>query len=125
MSTLVLSLLPSQRESLQDLQARYARLLSCVTHGVAYDGLPIHKSDPNTQLVMRALAAAIARRRSENRNKAPQDRKTFNYRPQNRKTGKTDKDKKKEGYIPSDERKKQKAEQSREIRQKMRSTKGK
>lgn len=122
MSTLVLSLLPSQRESLQDLQARYAKLVACLTQGVAYDGIPVHRNDPNIQTVMKALVAAIARRKEESRKTQP-DRRVFSYRKQQRKTGKTDKDRKKEGYVSPDERKRQKAERSREIRQKMRSTK--
>lgn len=125
MSSLVLSLLPSQRETIQDLQARYSKLLSCVAHGLSYDGLPVHKNDIDTQNVMRALVSAIVRRKHDERDKPQQDKRTFNYRPQRRRTGKTEKDRNKEGYVPPDEKKKQKSRQSQEIRSNMRCGKGK
>jgi len=115
----VISLLPSERETLADLQKRRATLIGAVAHSRPYDGIPVHRDDPEVQLVLKALHEAICRRLGAE----PAVRKAKPVRCG--KTGKTARDKAKGNYKTPDARKKEKSERDQKIRREAQGTKGK
>jgi hypothetical protein len=111
--------MPCERETLTDLQRRRAQMISAVAHGKSYDGIAVHRGDPEVQLVLKALHEAINRRlRAEP--------VAYKIRPTQRKeTGKTARDKAKKNYKAPDVRKKEKSERDAQIRREAQGTKGK
>lgn len=124
MPSRIMSLLPCERETLADLRKRQAEMIGAVAHGKPYNGITLHRDDPEVQLVLKALHEAIGRRLEASRGQRaePERRKA---RPERRKTGKTARDKAKESYKPADVRKKEKSERDQEIRRQAQGMKGK
>ena len=118
MSSRIMSLMPCERETLADLQRRRAQMISAVAHGKSYDGIAVHRGDPEVQLVLKALHEAINRRLGAE----PVARKRSMQRVA---TGKTARDKAKKNYKTSDVRKKEKSERDAQIRREAQGTKGK
>ena len=119
MPSMIMSLMPSERETLAELQKRRANLIGAVAHGRPYDGIIVHRDDPEVQLVLKALHEAIGRRLGAE----PAVRKA---KPVHRaKTGKTARDKAKDNYKTPDVRKKEKSERDQKIRRESQGVKGK
>lgn len=116
MSKMVLSLLPTQYDSLDELYRRRNALVV----GEMIDGIPVDKGDPMTQSVINALNTAI-----ENRRNNPKKFAFKRARVERDNCGKTEKDKKKENYKSPEDRKKAKSVESQQIRSAMQSGKKK
>lgn len=117
MSKMILSLLPTQYDSLDDLNKRRNSLL----RGESVDGIPIDINSQEVQMVIRALNSAIEKRRNQPNKFAFKESKKVDRS----RVGKTERDKAKENYKSSTEKKKAKSEESRKIRSEMQSNKKK
>lgn len=116
MSKMILSLLPTQYDSLDDLYKRRNALLA----GEAIDGLVVNPSSPEAQMVINALNKAIDKRKDR-----PQKFAFKGAKVDRSYCGKTERDKAKDNYKNPVDKKKAKSDDSRKIRSDMQTNKKK
>lgn len=119
----VMSFLPSEREDLDTLRKRQARMIGAVAHATSFEGIMLRRDDPEVQLVLKALAEGIKKRLADG--KAQKEEPVRRMRPERRKTGKTERDREKENFVPYDVKKRAKSEASQLVRRQAQGAKGK